>query len=106
MKSNDQFLDDQTESSALSIFSEYAHQEITYSLVGSQNYGTLAQSHGNAQYRENMDVYLVNPDQVLRITAVKLKDIIEYHYLQNTPESFTKAVDQFKTIEKWYKNYA
>lgn len=50
-------------------------------------------------------MYLFNPDQILKVKGVILKDIIEYHYLQNTKESYTLAIQKFKICEEWYANF-
>lgn len=41
----------------------------------------------------------------MNIKGVKVYDIVEYHYLKNTLESYEIAIQYFKTCEDWCEKW-
>ena len=47
-----------------------------------------------------MDAFIVNPEMVVRVSPVNLKDIIEFLYSQRTEEQLEAAVSNFSYLTK------
>lgn len=45
-------------------------------------------------------MYLCNPQQILKISSAKLKDIMEYYYCQRKADYFQKAIGNLHYCEK------
>jgi hypothetical protein len=56
--------------------------------VGAQN-----KSAPQSSLKENVEAYLFNPETVVRISPLRVKDKIEFYYMQGTQESYKMAMD-------------
>jgi hypothetical protein len=56
--------------------------------------------------KENFDIYIMNPEQVVRISALTLKDQAEFWLNQRTSESFLNAMQKVNLCQQLQLQYS
>ena len=101
-KTPEDFGVDSLESRELEVFKDDMFQDMSYYVVGSQNYGVALLAQDNKEYfYENRDVYLVNPQIIFKVTEITLKDIAEIKCLKNSEAEYSNIMEQLMVCKQW-----